>query len=217
MTARIHPGVCLISLILTCPYLLAGCYSTAPAYQNNQTTTVSGAQNKTADKPEPSPGLPKEELGFLLSVEDTRWDGSKEASVLLRVENHSAEPVTLVGEASFLLVKSNVRGQLEEEGETFICPVDILKKTSSRIQQSTINLEAEQIMNVQIGLRDLMWKRGIYSVPPSQHLFAAVPPGDYRLYFEVRIRQTADKSPKAVRETPLTRQIKSNEVSISIQ
>lgn len=57
----------------------------------------------------------------------------------------------------------------------------------------------------------------IYSGAPTKTLFDAVPPGDYNLYFAVSVPDGSIRLPGESTDTPLTRQIKSNEVAVSIR
>lgn len=222
MTSRIHLNACFLSIMLLCVYFLAGCYAATTVrqkHQGRQRNMFESVQEVAITrKPEQPQSLSQEQLGLQLSVAGTQWGKGNATSVLLRVENLSGTPLRLSGATSFVLVKQHTQKGIEKERETFFCPVDLLKKTNRRSGSISFgNLEIGQAMEVSLDLSSLKWKRIILSVPPTEDLFTVVPSGDYNLYFEAKFRQGAINIPDVSTEVPLTKQIKSNEVAISIR
>lgn len=119
--------------------------------------------------------------------------------------------------SSFLLVNRSARGSRERERETYICSIDPFQQTERRAAPTRLNLDPRQVMNVSLDLTAFLWQRAILSSPPSEFLYAAVPPGEYDLYFELRVRSGGVLLPGEATETPLYKQIKSNEVAVSLR
>ena len=205
-------------LILCWFCLTVGCSSAAsiPGKSQNNMHPKRSSESTMAQTAEAAQASFTEELRLLLSVEDPHWIESRPAKVSLKLTNISDRTLELKGYTYFKLIKQQTADKIEKDRETFWCPVDLSSKDSNHVAgRSSIILGKDQTIEAQFDLQELKWERAISSDRPDRNLFAAVPPSDYNLLFEITTRTGTIKSPNT--ETPLTRQIKSNEVKVSIQ
>ena len=231
MSTRIYSKGCMLLVMLHWIYLPAAC---DPA--------VNLSRKTSQNSPQSLPGVPqsvpkveattvarlsqaptKEQLRLEIIVPDAQWSAAKPATVIVRVENLSNESLTFNGYTSFILANRHARELLEREREKFSCSVDLLnsdlftKVRHRRSAGASYHLEARQVLEVSLDVSSLKWQRMLLSGAPTKDLFAEVTPGDYKLYFEASFTVGTTKDPDLPVEIPITREIKSNRVLITIR
>lgn len=159
------------------------------------------------------------QLKLQLSVEKSVWDDKSEARVRLQLVNASERALDIGGLASFHLFREGVRNEREGIQKSYYALAN-LQAPGAAVRDaplSSINLPPGQSIEESFELSKLLWGRTIGASLPRQDLREAVPKGDYRLRFDVRVHQVNTKGDAAAERLANPVRVVSNEVRVSIQ
>lgn len=199
----------LVSFFAVC--LFTGCHpaaATRTASRGEAGAAGGGVQQQT-----PTPFASPAQVSFVLSVEEPVWEGAKPAAVTLRINPPPGAPRQLEGLAGFKLIKLNAASEEEEIKETYYALVDLHAPQTAVLKPfvSSLTFESGEAFQVNFDLKKMKWGRSIAAGWPRQEFRPLVPPGSYKLVFDMRLKPTPPgPAPAPVR-------LNSNEVTVTVK